>query len=719
MLYFHLTLSVTATIISLYVCLNNLIRRFRFPVNRLFAVISLSATVMTGSLTYQLLYPGSPYTTDLARVYLAMISLINQFYFHYTQVFPRWEKRAPGWFIALTAIPGMIMFVLALFWNGILMDAGSLAGQLHYTFGPYYKAFLMVFAFNILGTLITNLYKTRVLENEAFRIQLFYRSIGDHIAALSIVTGFVVIPFFFNDQSYHPTGICIGSIILNLINNYALSDERLLDFKRFYTRTGYWLTVFLLLFVPSYLIIEYRDNISIGGQAIPLAGVALMIFLYFVLVFRFATPRIEQLFTRKYLRFERDINELFKDVAGISEIKSKEGYWDFFFNNTINSLESRFGISVAAFYMLNPRDNSFHYTHGYGENKLTSFEENTDLLNCVKEYAELLERSMLYTDERLSSFRDKLITFFKNYTIQVVIPFFNHEARLIGILTLGNLKNRKPYSADLVSALELYRIHFEVILANSLYIEEIAAAQTAEHDQLVIKTIKDRIIPKKMAHVPNIRISSLYLNHSEQGGDYFDSIPVRNDGLGIFMANTSSAGVASVLLALELYTVLHTHGPTNDSPERIMNLLNWVVTTSRFSEHNAPALYAVFNSVRRTLSVSNAGLNPLILFDSVRETFNDINTEGVSIGADKTFTYGMKSVQTAPGHIGIVYSGGLKAAINSEGVGYSLGRVKDIIRLNKKDTPAVLVRKIYNDITGFTSGTRLYNDISMIIFRIE
>ncbi|HDP79332.1 MAG TPA: hypothetical protein ENN21_00660 [Spirochaetes bacterium] len=719
MFYIQLTLSITATVISLYICLNTLIRGFRFAVNRLFALISFATAVLNVSLTYQILFPGSPHGTGAARIYLAMISLVAQLYFHYTQIFPRWEKRAPGWVIAVTAVPGLAMLAAALFWDGILASAGIREGQIHYTFGAHFYLYYIVFGFNILGALITSLYKARVLENEAFRIQFFYRSFGDLTGAFFIIAGFIVFPLAFNDQRFHPIGISMGFIMLAVINYYALSDERLLDFRRFYLRVSFWVTIFLLLFVPAYFIVRHVGVVSIAGQGIPLLGVTLLVFFYFVVAFRLIAPRVENMFSGRYLLFERNINEFFQGLSGASDTKNREGYWDIFFETTIDPLGPRFGIVSVALFMRNPRDGSFLYTHGFGESVLTTFEAESDIVRCLNEFPRLLERSMLYTDERLSAYRAELRPFFASARLQVALPFFNHENTLIGIMLLGDLDSKKPYPIELINALDMYRIHFELTLANSLYLEEIAETQISEHDRMVVKSVKNRIIPKKMAQVQNIRISSLFLDNSDYGGDYFDSIAVKNQNLGIFMTDTSNAGIASALLALEFYTVLHTHGASCDSPEKLLNLLNWVTTTSRFSDSKAPAFYCIFSSSTRALTYANASMNPLVLFDANRETFAELNTGGDPIGMDKAATYEARSVQTMPGFIGTLFSRGLTELTGPEGTTYSTGRVKDIIRLNRNDSPALLIRKIYDDLKGFLGETKLMSDISLIVFRVE
>jgi serine phosphatase RsbU (regulator of sigma subunit) len=42
----------------------------------------------------------------------------------------------------------------------------------------------------------------------------------------------------------------------------------------------------------------------------------------------------------------------------------------------------------------------------------------------------------------------------------------------------------------------------------------------------------------------------------------------------------------------------------------------------------------------------------------------------------------------------------------------------DIIKINKKETPAKLVRHVYDDLQSFIGGASMVNDVSLLVFRV-
>ncbi|TAL38847.1 MAG: hypothetical protein EPN93_03715 [Spirochaetes bacterium] len=719
--YLEVSACAAAIATALYVFIINIFfRRNRYAENYLVSAMAFISLPMFGIMAYLLLDPQWPYATDAARVYFALVALQSHLYMHYAQVVPRWEKRSPLWLMLTTALPGSALFVITAATPYTILAALYSDGSWTFVFGEYYAAYIAVFSFNLLICTVIINYKHRVLENDSFRIQLFFRSLGENIGAAISVGGFIVLPYFFAIHRYQAIALATGGIILLVISNYAISEERLLDFKKFYFRVLYRIVVFLVLFVPAYFLIALGFDSSQESQGVPAVATAFAIFIYFFLFYRFGAPMIEQFARFRYIQFERNVNEFFQGISSVSDTKDQAGYWDMFFGSTIDALHTRFGIENAAFFMHRTRDQSYLFNYGFGDEiGLRAIDENSDLVRCMDSFPGLLEKSLLFTDDRLSGYRSALRTFFNENNIQVALPFYNIEKQIIGILMLGSLAGRKPYSMDLLGVLDLYRIHFEVSLANSIFLEDIKESKIAEHDRLVIQSAKAKIMPKSMQQIEGLRMSSLFLNNSDFSTDFFDSTIVKQDKVGLFMGTTANAGIHSLTVALQLFSVLHAHAGANESPEKIMNLLNWVVTTSRFSDTYAPCYYMIYNASSRMLSFSNAAMKPLTLFDYEHETYTELDTKGIPIGLDRNFIYESKTMHVSPGSTGIIHTPGLESLLDAQGTSYSAGRIKDIVRLNKNDSPAVLVRKVLADIKQFIAGAAQSQDASLVIFRAE
>lgn len=717
MFYTDISLIAIASILTIYYAAANILKRFRFGINRLFAVYCLVALALYVSLLALLLIGTSPFVTTAFRTLLSIGLLLVQVSFHLAQAYPRWERKLPSWFILLSFIPGLALVVVTLYTDFIVerIDGGE---TLSITYGTYAYTYLAAIVLYLLGFIIVMLYKARNLENISFKGQMYYLLVGYLFCVVIAAATLYVLPVYFEIVHFRRLGLVAAVVAFTIFMNYAIYGDRTLDLKKFYLSITAWSILFGCLVVPAYFIIDYSVVLSRSGNPIPVVGIALFLFLYLFLFYRFGKPALERLFRKSEIAFERNVNEFFQDMSDITNESDQVRFWDIFFERSIYPLETRFDISSASFMISNPKDRSFSYSFGFGEKiNLGDIAGEGDIVKCLREYGNLVDTSYFFTDEKLAQYKSTVYEVLRKNGVAVSIPFFNLEKEMIGILFLGGLKSGKPYSLDLINALEVYRIQFELSLANALMLEGIKQTQVVEHDKLVLGSIKKKIIPKELGTVEGIRLSTFYADNSEFGGDYFDSVILGNERVGIFICDTANAGIESGLLSLEIYSVLHNQPEKFDTPDKMLNAMNWVISTSRFSEKYVQAFYMIYDKKTGELHYSSAAFNPCVYYDIGKDSFTELDTKGIPLGIDKNFIYEFHSMKMQSGGIGFLYSDGLKTAVNKEGGAFSPGRIRDIIRLNTADTPAVITRKIYTDFSSFSKTAELKNDVSLILFR--
>ena len=718
---YYLDLFFTSLVILLYLYYfgYNIIKRFSYTINKLLTLTTFLSIIMFSSVMFQLV-AGEGVLTDYAgRIYFAAFLFVLQTIFHFTQMYPQFEKQSSPWFIIVSGVPGIAVIVLTVVTDFVVAGARFNNNEITYVFGEFSYIYFIFTVVYIAGVIVIFFYKYKSIENDAFKNQLFMMYSGVLFGAVLIYLFTLYFPYLRNVHVFKHLALIFSSMLIGGIFNYALSDVRILDFKRFYLKTGYTITIFLLLFFPSLFILDFSMTLAVSGYVMPPVGIALLLFLYLFLFYRFARLPIQRVFKKTYLQFESKVNEFFQDILTLSEEQEQSRFWDYFFKNIIITLEERFDIRRAAFYVFSSQDREYHFSFGFGEKTdIQVIREDNPIVKCINDYRKLIEISLFITDHDLQKYRRILYTIFKNNDIRVIIPFINKEGVVIGILFLGALKSGKPYSVDLLSVLDIYRIQLENILSNAIMIENVKSTQVIEHDRLVVSSIKKKLIPKELKSIEGIRISSFYMNNSDLGGDYFESLVLPGGKLGLFITDTSDMGIDSAIIALELYTVLHNQPEKYDTPDKMLNVMNWVVSTSRFSEKYARSMYLVYDTSLSSLTMTNAAYNPVVLFNPANSSFMEFDTKGIPIGIDRNFNYETKNIELPAGSIGFVYSDGLTSAMNSEGNTYQLGRIKDILRAAPDDTAAVLTRKIFDDFNAFTGSIRHSSDVSGIVFKI-
>lgn len=711
MLYLELLLASCAAAVSLAICIFNSFKKSRTASNLLLAVAGFASAGLFIIFGLHLLYPSLIPSGIFLKIKLSLMLFVSVLFFGFIIAFPHAKTRRMALVIA-SSLPGYAVCMVTVATESVLSESGSPPAVIFNDTG--YPTYLAVISLYLLASLVVIGYKAFRRENRAFMNDLIYLFISLCVSSILFLT----LSFYPHQygELFSNLGILIPVPLVLLILNYAGIDVKTTDLKKFYATALYWIVIFALLCAPVMLVLKFNSTEYLG-EPIPPLWISLLLFIYLFLIFKYLSPRIENLSRRGQHNLVAKVDELFTQQFATAVAGTQK--WDDYLTSLVNGMADKFGIRGAYFYLSNEQSKIFSMTHEAG-GKITDTEIKMDspLAELIGKYQGILYRPSVTSEEEFSAYLDAATQYFERNRAEAILPFLNPEKQIIGFLSLGPLENNRIYSKSLLAALELYRIQFQHQLANALMLEQMRMTQIHDHDRMVVNNIKKRIIPQNLCQVKGYRLSSLYINNSPYGGDYFDSMALSADSASIFMADSSYSGIDSSIVSLELYTVLHTPTKLYNAPDKILNTMNWVMATSRFSKKYAPAYCAILSSSGELL-YSNAAFKPLVIYNPRGDTFTTIDTRGVPLGVDKTSKYETRTFQMTPGSAGILCSDGLMSAINPEGDAYGFDRVKGIIRGGRDKMPVELTRKIYDDFTRFIHNKKQINDISVIIFKFQ
>jgi serine phosphatase RsbU (regulator of sigma subunit) len=713
----EIVISAIAFLIALGLAISNLFTRGRFTLNRFFAVMSFFSSIMFLIQFLQLINFEFVSITVSTRIYFGLILFLSELFFHIFQIYPEEDLRPKLKYVLLAAIPSIIFFIITVSTDLVIFFA-SFKGYLDIQFGNLFPVYILFFVFYMLGTLFLIIYKSKYkIESKVLKQELRFISYGLILVVLLLLIFVFFIPVVYKINTFRNIGITLPGIFILIIMNYAASDLRLLDFKIFYIKLVFWVLIFFILFIPIYLVI-INSNIIFGDLNTAFSGIIFFSFIYMVLFYRFGKPLIDKLLRRDYLIIERNFEEFFISISQLTVADKHGPLWDEFYNKSIDEFRNRFEISGTYLFLLNPNDGKFRYVHGIGpEIDKTPIENNSIIVKNLNINYSLLDMSMIYSYLDYSADKEELIKFYLKHEIEIAIPFYHKVSGLIGILFLGYLPEKKLYSKTFITALDIYRIQFQRLLENGLLLEELRLNQVVEHDKMVVGGIKKKILPRELNSIDGIKISSFYMNNSSYGGDYYDSIKIGLDKIAIIISDSAYYGVESAIISLELFSAFHSRPRKVDTPDKILSVINWVLTTSRLTKKYAPTFLMTY-STNGEIDYSNAGYNPLYIFNVSENIFHSYTTKGIPIGVDKDFKYESHSIKVSQGSIGLLFSNGFLNAINPQGESYSIEKVKKIIQKNKDENATIITRRIYQDLSDFIKDKKQTNDVSLIIFKI-
>ncbi len=548
------------------------------------------------------------------------------------------------------------------------------------------------------------------------RSTIIYYLYGLFISYILIITIYFTGLYFFQLPVLKNPFIPFPFLLIQILTNHLIFNLKHNDFQKFYKILSIYILAFIVFFTPVFFFLKFYSLIFdiTQGTVYIKSGI---IFIYLAISYRIINPYIERFRTGRLQTLLHSISKTLIPVNELKKFSDMDTFWEYITNDNFQNLQYTLGIQSAYFMLINRKDNVFQFTYGYGPDPdFQSLEGDSEIAEFITSHDGVFEKSFILANSSIKNLNQNILNFFNNNGIEISMVFKNMSDHIIGFLLLGKIENNKSYTSDHLAALEIFRIKIQNLLITGLILDEVTAEQVAEHDKIVVNTVKERIIPVELASIPGIRISSLYVNNSSYGGDYFDSVKISNDKTVIFLAETSYSGIDSALIGMELFSILHSRTLIFNSPEKILNTMNQVVKTSRLTNSFARCSCIIVSS-DGNFSYSNASHNQLLIYEPERNMFTEFEAENIPLGIEMNHRYSFTSGKLKEESIGILYSDGLFSSCNETGETFSQVTLKDIIKKFSREIPSVLTRELYMAYNSFIGSKEQLSDVTIIVFK--
>ncbi len=239
--------------------------------------------------------------------------------------------------------------------------------------------------------------------------------------------------------------------------------------------------------------------------------------------------------------------------------------------------------------------------------------------------------------------------------------------------------------------------------------------------------IQRTFLPRALPTIPGLDFAWSYKPCDELAGDGLNIIPLRGDGVGIYIFDVSGHGVSSALLSVTLSRLLSPPGEPSSiligdpdvldrldgtRPAEIADLLNRLFPFDSATEQFATLMYGVVNASTGDFRYVSAGHpGPLHLPAAGRAVI--LETPGFPIGlADEP--YAERCIHLAAGDRLYLYSDGLPDAMSSDGKRFGDARLLDAIEHRRAEPLQESVASLLAEIARWQGAETPQDDISVL-----
>jgi hypothetical protein len=217
---------------------------------------------------------------------------------------------------------------------------------------------------------------------------------------------------------------------------------------------------------------------------------------------------------------------------------------------------------------------------------------------------------------------------------------------------------------------------------------------------------------------PRLEIHAINWSSREVSGDFYDVVPVGEDGVLIAVADVSGKGVPAALLSSMLQASLRTQAGAVESVAEMMRRINTLVCQRTETGQFATFFLAWIDERSLRLRYTNAGHNfPVLLTNGGRRL---LEAGGTVVGMMEGLEWAEGEVELSAGDRLVLYTDGVSEAADASGEMYGEERLYALLDSLPKELAAPqIVERVLEGLRGHLGDVEPGDDVTVLALRVR
>jgi sigma-B regulation protein RsbU (phosphoserine phosphatase) len=205
----------------------------------------------------------------------------------------------------------------------------------------------------------------------------------------------------------------------------------------------------------------------------------------------------------------------------------------------------------------------------------------------------------------------------------IAIPVFHHN-KPFSFMLLADVDGEKLEISPIIKHLRFIQtlINIIVVALENKRLNEQEIKQAATNKELELaRNMQTLLFPKSLPNTNLLKVSAVYLPHSEVGGDYYDVISLSNNRTALCIADVSGKGISAALLMANFQANLRALVRIAGNLDELIEFCNQKVIESANFQKFITLFIAIYDPNKRELSYVNCGHQPPLLVQEDGNSF--------------------------------------------------------------------------------------------------
>jgi serine phosphatase RsbU (regulator of sigma subunit) len=240
----------------------------------------------------------------------------------------------------------------------------------------------------------------------------------------------------------------------------------------------------------------------------------------------------------------------------------------------------------------------------------------------------------------------------------------------------------------------------------------------AEREIAIARTVQEGLFPKDFPSPAGFDIAGAVFTADTASGDYFDFIPMREDSLGIVVADVCGHGLGPAMMMVQTQAYLRALARTESDPGQILTGVNQLLRPQADTGRFVSLFLGRLDPRTRSFTFASAGHSGYLLKHSGDLT--TLDATGMVLGLlQNARIVGAPAISLESGDVIYLPTDGIFESLAPDRTLFGIRRMHDVVCENRDRSANEIVDALYRAARDWAQGRPQDDDISVVVIKVQ
>lgn len=254
------------------------------------------------------------------------------------------------------------------------------------------------------------------------------------------------------------------------------------------------------------------------------------------------------------------------------------------------------------------------------------------------------------------------------------------------------------------------------------FVRHITERQRLQQELEIARHVQMSFLPKANPEVPGLDIDSRCVPALEVGGDYYDFIRFSPKRLAVAIGDVSGKGTQAAFYMTLAKGFLRALSDPGGSVSKVLTQINKLFYDNVERGAFISMVYGVFDLTAKTLRMTRAGHNPVLVWSHKKNKLDVIQPNGLALGLEdgRKFAKTIQEVRIpfSKGDMFVFYTDGFTEAMSKSGEEYGDERFWQSVKAHAGRASSEVITGLLKDVATFIGKAKQHDDMTIVVVRI-